>query len=135
MLQNIPTSVLIILGGGLGAFLRYSLSVQLSIKPIPYGTLFVNILGSLLLGSLIALFSHQIISEAWVLFLGTGFLGSFTTMATFVIETISLVDESITLAFRNFILMMTLVFVGASVGQFFTNMIINYLFDNSIILN
>ena len=126
---------MIILGGGLGALLRYVVTMQLSLRPIPYGTLFVNILGSLLLGSLIALFSSQIISEGWVLFLGTGVLGSFTTMATFVSETIALVDESLSFAFRNFMLMMTLVFVGATVGQFVTNSIISYLSDNSTLLN
>lgn len=45
---------------------------------IPWGILTVNVLGSLLMGAVIAA-----LTGPWALFAGTGFCGSFTTFSTF----------------------------------------------------
>jgi CrcB protein len=81
----------IAIGGGIGALLRY-LSSQfvnssMNIK-FPFGTLFVNCLGALLIGFLIHIFDLFSINIKWKLFLITGFLGGYTTFSTYSLETV-----------------------------------------------
>jgi CrcB protein len=78
-------------GGALGAVLRYLIENWLSTEQIPWGTLTVNLVGSLLLGSLMgAAASSEAISKEMVMFLGVGVLGAFTTLSTFSVDTINL---------------------------------------------
>ena len=88
------------MGGALGAVLRYLIGNWLSTEQMPWGTLTVNLVGSLLLGSLMgAAASSEAISKEMVMFLGVGVLGAFTTMSTFSIDTINLWrDERISTA-------------------------------------
>lgn len=71
-------------GGFLGAAARYG-AIQYAAKrnrsSIPAGTLFVNLLGSFLLGWIYAVDNQQA-----SLFFGTGFMGAFTTFSTFKVE-------------------------------------------------
>jgi CrcB protein len=81
----------IIIGGGIGALLR-DLSSQfinsaISIK-FPFGTLFVNCVGALLIGFLINAFDLFSVNVKWKLFLITGFLGGYTTFSTYSLETV-----------------------------------------------
>jgi fluoride exporter len=79
------------MGGALGAVLRYLIGNWLSTEQMPWGTLTVNLVGSLLLGSLMgAAASSEAVSKEMVLFLGVGVLGAFTTLSTFSIDTINL---------------------------------------------
>jgi len=80
---------LIFMGGGLGSILRYLLAKFLNSHEtgVPYGTLLVNILGSLLLGIVLGwALKNNTLSSATVLFLATGFCGGFTTFSTFAYE-------------------------------------------------
>ena len=78
-------------GGALGAVLRYLIGNWLSTEQMPWGTLTVNLVGSLLLGSLMgAAASSEAISKEMGMFLGVGVLGAFTTLSTFSIDTINL---------------------------------------------
>ena len=52
----------------------------------PWGTLTVNILGSLLIGLLVGLTSKGVVSPEMKLLLVTGFCGGFTTFSTFANE-------------------------------------------------
>jgi CrcB protein len=72
------TPFLVFLGGGLGATLRWAVGLAV---PGWWGVLVANVVGSLLLGLLVAspLRSHA----PWMAFLGTGLLGGFTTYSTF----------------------------------------------------
>jgi CrcB protein len=84
------------LGGGLGAVLRYILSglVQNWSKSIsfPYGTLTVNLLGCLLIGLLTGLAETRgLFSPEARLFIFVGLLGGFTTFSTFGNETFNLI--------------------------------------------
>ncbi|MDO8879664.1 MAG: fluoride efflux transporter CrcB [Coriobacteriia bacterium] len=83
-------------GGAIGAMLRYGVTLALS-RPgavsLPWHTLGVNVLGSLLLGLLMALLPADQSAEQWRLFLGLGVLGGFTTFSTFSYETLSLVQH------------------------------------------
>ena len=86
-------------GGALGAVARYALSAYInSYLPftiIPWGTVIVNTIGSFLLSYLMFSLAHILgLPKETVLFIGTGFLGGFTTFSTFMYESISLLEES-----------------------------------------
>jgi fluoride exporter len=89
---------LIGLGGSLGAAARYSLGIFINKKykhkPLPLGTLIINISGSFVLGLLANLYSVNEISEAVWLFAGVGFCGAYTTFSTFGYETITLIQSN-----------------------------------------
>jgi CrcB protein len=89
------TNILYIAGGGaLGALLRYWMSSGVHFlmgKNFPYGTLSVNLTGSILIGFLyVLLFERVEASPEWRFALIIGLLGSFTTFSTFSIETLNL---------------------------------------------
>ncbi len=88
------------LGGFLGAICRYSISKSINIflptAYIPWGTISVNIVGAFILAYLLAgnnTLRFNIPPDLLV-FLGTGFLGAFTTFSTFTYETIVVFEES-----------------------------------------
>ena len=81
----ITNLLLVGIGGFFGAIARYSISKHLNSKTkysIPIGTLTVNLLGSFLLGILIGAKADVM----FLLLLGTGFLGAFTTFSTLKFE-------------------------------------------------
>ena len=89
--------VLAIAGGGaLGALLRYWVSsgiYAIAGRDFPYGTLAVNVLGSLAMGFLyIWLLERVPGGVAMRAFLLIGLLGAFTTFSTFSVETLNLVE-------------------------------------------
>ncbi len=79
------------IGGALGAVLRFLLSQWMNGQDMPWGTLSVNLVGSLLLGALMGVAaSSDSISNELVMFLGVGILGAFTTLSTYSFETVDL---------------------------------------------
>ena len=80
-------------GGALGAMLRFWVSESMPSESFPYGTMTVNLVGSVLLGVLTAAVAVNTLSETQALLFGTGLLGAFTTMSTFSIETATLWGE------------------------------------------
>jgi fluoride exporter len=80
----------IALGGALGAVTRYLIAVRLADflgVDIPYGTLTVNLVGSLLLGIVVALVEERgAFGPETRSFITIGFLGGMTTFSTFVYE-------------------------------------------------
>jgi len=88
--------LLITLGGIAGTLARYFMQgfVQPRGNAFPWGTLAVNILGSLLLGLIMRLATGTtIISPQARAGLSIGFCGAFTTMSTFSYETIALMAD------------------------------------------
>lgn len=76
-------------GGFVGSILRYgfSLAGQRFSVAFPYGTLWANLLGCLLLGAVMAVAAEtEILSPSARLFWATGLCGGFTTMSTFMYE-------------------------------------------------
>ncbi|TBL78978.1 fluoride efflux transporter CrcB [Paenibacillus thalictri] len=87
---------LIGLGGVAGTLSRYYAGKWISAKTgshYPWGTWFINISGSFILGILFALYArHEIPDLVWTV-AGTGFCGGYTTFSTFGYETIQLVQK------------------------------------------
>ena len=84
-------------GGAIGAIGRYLLSTwvySLTGRAFPWGTLAVNLLGSLLMGFLsVWLLERMTVSTEMRALLMVGFLGAFTTFSTFSIETLLLLEQ------------------------------------------
>lgn len=86
------------IGGFLGATLRFTLSsfIQNSTHIIfPFGTLFVNILGSFFIGFLFLYFQEINLSAHQKALLITGLLGALTTFSTFSLETLLMIQENL----------------------------------------
>ncbi|CAM3112280.1 fluoride efflux transporter CrcB [Vibrio ordalii] len=87
----------IALGGAFGACARYlvtELSVQLLGRGFPYGTLMVNVVGSFIMGLLIAAFESELLAtEPWRQIIGLGFLGALTTFSTFSMDNVLLMQQ------------------------------------------
>ncbi|MGB0954591.1 MAG: fluoride efflux transporter CrcB [Panacagrimonas sp.] len=79
-------------GGALGSLLRYLLTLasRSAWPDWPLGTLAVNVLGSLVMGLLFALFLQRPSPEWLRLGLMTGVLGGFTTFSAFSLDTLQL---------------------------------------------
>jgi CrcB protein len=90
--------LLIFFGAGLGGVLRYWLSSGVHAivgKEFPYGTLFVNVTGSLFMGILFVLIMDRFDGHGPQLrsLLLIGLLGGYTTFSSFSIETLHLIEN------------------------------------------
>lgn len=123
--MNIKEILAIGCGGFIGAISRYFVSGWLQNimkKPFPYGTMGVNILGSLILGILMGITLNANVSPYWKLSIGIGFLGAFTTFSTFSYETMMLMRAGAVFeVFMNIaasiILGLIAVFIGYLIGN------------------
>lgn len=90
------TVLLVIVGGALGAPLRYVIDVWVQSRiesGFPWGTLTVNAVGSFLLG-ITAGYPVGRPHDGWLMELvGVGFCGALTTFSTFSLETLRLAQE------------------------------------------
>ena len=117
MLQAISIAA----GGAVGALLRFwaSNGVHAMLgRGFPYGTLSVNILGSLVMGFLYVLFLERMTVEPEVrAALLVGLLGAFTTFSTFSIETLNLLEQAeYTKALLNMIISVLGCVIAAWIG-------------------
>ncbi|MEI8275433.1 MAG: fluoride efflux transporter CrcB [Hyphomicrobiales bacterium] len=82
--------LIVFLGGGLGAAMRHGVNIASARAfgtGFPYGTLLINITGSLLMGLVAAYFAFKgDASQHWRLFLTTGILGGYTTFSAFSLD-------------------------------------------------
>ncbi len=87
----------IAIGGAFGACSRYLISelcVMLMGRGFPYGTLTVNVVGSFIMGLLIAAFETELLAQVpWRQVIGLGFLGALTTFSTFSMDNVLLLQQ------------------------------------------
>ena len=87
----------IALGAVVGASARYLLSGYIAksfASSFPYGTLLVNISGSLLLGFFLVWTSERmLVDPRWRLLVAVGFCGSYTTFSSYAFETFALFEQ------------------------------------------
>lgn len=85
--------LLVALGGAIGAVLRFYVSETIASETFPWATLSVNLVGSFLLGIVMAATVSNVLGEAQAMLLGIGVLGAFTTMSTFSVETVMMMED------------------------------------------
>lgn len=91
MLRNF---LLVGLGGAAGSMLRFAAGLLIGSKNFPWSTLLINIIGSLIIGIIMAYSArNEIFSANWKLFLATGICGGFTTFSAFSYENLQLIQE------------------------------------------
>lgn len=107
----------IALGGGAGAVSRHVLTEFINnsfLYSIPFGTLTVNVFGCFLVGCIAGLFASK--SSPMYLFFVIGFLGSFTTMSAFSIQSIELLNTNSLNGIIYIILTFSLTIVASYIG-------------------
>ncbi|GAB3454060.1 fluoride efflux transporter CrcB [Insolitispirillum peregrinum] len=100
--MNIPVMAAVVAGGAFGSLLRY-VSVTLLGRWLgsgfPWGTVFVNLLGSFIMGVLAELAARKFnFPEPLRAFLFVGILGGFTTFSTFSLDMVTLINRDVVLA-------------------------------------
>ena len=91
--MNGLSAVVIFVSAGIGALLRWALSLALNpiFPAVPLGTLTANLAGGFLMGVALGWFAEfETLSPALRLAATTGFLGGLTTFSTFSAETVTL---------------------------------------------
>lgn len=108
-------------GGALGALFRYWVSNGVHLvagRSFPYGTLTVNVIGSLCIGLLYVFFNERFeVAAPWRALMMVGVLGAFTTFSTFSMETLELLEKrDILKAVLNMFLNVGLCVLAAWIG-------------------
>jgi CrcB protein len=113
-------------GAVLGACARYLLSnyvARHAFSAFPYGTLLINVTGSLLLGFFLILATERLfIADRWRMLAAVGFCGSYTTFSSYAFESFALMEQGqwlqVTLnVFGSNVLCLASVAVGAAVAR------------------
>jgi CrcB protein len=91
MLKNL---LLIGIGGGAGSMLRFLFAVWFKNSSFPFATLLVNIIGSFVIGMVLAVsLRNSSFDTNWRLFLATGLCGGFTTFSAFSAEGLQMLQQ------------------------------------------
>ncbi|MGH9498194.1 MAG: fluoride efflux transporter CrcB [Terriglobales bacterium] len=89
--------LLISLGAVVGANARYLISrfAARTLGPVfPYGTLFINVIGSLIVGFFVIWASERaLVDPRWRLLVVVGFCGAFTTFSSYAFETMAYFEQ------------------------------------------
>ncbi len=114
------------IGGAVGAVSRYWLSgvtQRIFNGGFPWGTLSVNLIGSLTIGFLWGMFESVVVAQNVKIMIFIGLLGSFTTFSTFSLETFHLIRDGeynlfLVNTIASFLLGIALVFAGYFISQY-----------------
>ncbi len=85
----------VMVAGACGAVLRYLVDHTVQRRAgggFPYGTLAINVSGSLVLGLITGFALHHGVSAAWLTVAGTGLVGAYTTFSTVAFDTVRLAE-------------------------------------------
>ncbi len=123
MMINTAQIIAIMLGGGVGALMRYLVSGMVNNKidsNFPFGTLTVNVIGSFLMGFLAMWLVEKLgLNSLLRLAIFVGFLGAFTTFSTFSMETLNLFKEDLPIrALLNMLLNVSFTVLAVWLGAF-----------------
>ena len=108
-------ALLVGIGGAIGSIASWGVSEAMpatSDTTVPWATIAVNLLGAFLLGVVMA----SSLQTDTILFFGTGLLGGFTTMSTFGLETVRLLQADSTTAASIYVSLQLLAPVTAWMG-------------------
>jgi CrcB protein len=107
------------LGAIFGANLRYILSktiARLSTTTFPYGTLVINVTGSLIVGFFLVWTTERVLANPlWRLLVAIGFCGSYTTFSGYAYETMAYFEQGHWSLFAANVLSNNLMCLGAIV--------------------
>ena len=84
--------MLVGVGGAIGSVARWGVSEAMpsdGTSEVPWATIVVNLFGAFVLGAMMA----GALQTETILLFGTGVLGGFTTMSTFGVETVRLIES------------------------------------------
>jgi CrcB protein len=92
-----PDIVWVGLGAAIGANARFWIGQVVADRlgtAFPYGTLIINVSGSILIGFIMTVLSDRLLVDSyWRLFIVVGLLGGYTTFSSFSYETIALMQS------------------------------------------
>lgn len=119
--------LLVMIGGAIGSVLRYGagrVAFALFGPTLPWGTLFVNLVGGFAMGLLVGLLARGAggSAESVRLFGAVGVLGGFTTFSSFSLETVLMIQRGETALALGYVLAsaagaILLLFAGLSVAR------------------
>ncbi len=108
--------ILLAVGGMMGVFLRYTMTKSaLLFGELSINVLIVNVIGSFILGAFAILSMQWNLDEKYALLVAIGFCGGLTTMSSFALESVNLIDN------KQYLLVAVNVIanVGLSIGAIF----------------
>ncbi|WP_230533504.1 fluoride efflux transporter CrcB [Microvirga roseola] len=114
--------LLVFLGAGIGGALRHGInlgSARIFGAAFPFGTLTVNVVGSLIMGAVagwLAFKAGEGWSQALRLFLATGILGGFTTFSAFSLDAVLLWERGEAWSAAGYVAASVLLSLGALVA-------------------
>lgn len=120
------TLVIVAFGGALGAMTRFHITNWFNTllgHQFPYATLTVNVVGSFMMGALMAAINTTLlISPHWRPFIAVGFLGALTTFSSFSMDTLTLFTQGEWLkAILNVVLNIVLCLLAVTLGYIWLN--------------
>ena len=106
--------LLVAIGGGLGSVARFSISLLQKNYQFPFGTLIVNLIGSFLIGFIMAISLLKNNFDNWRLLLVTGICGGFTTFSAFSWECFELFQQQRYLTAFSYIIVSIIIGIAAT---------------------